>query len=668
MNASFLPSPLMALVQACQEPTSPTRAVPTSQPETAELVSTAAVKHLWAVVGLGGNLIRGSRVTGVAHLGVGQYEVTFNRSVSGCAYIATTNNAYSQALGIFTASGHSSANGVYVETKNQGGGLTDGPFNLVVACGPLNTRFAVVGYSANLVRATSGTTLSALGSGRYNVTFQGSVSGCAYLATVGDPGNALVFNPSGVYTGKGPNSKTVYIETKNPGGGLQDGVPFHLAIICPGTADGRFAVVKAGGPKQRASTGTTSSRSSTGEYTVTSNRNVSTCAAIATRGSVNTAVPFSPATVEIVPRPSTSSIGIEVRELLFFGGNLANQAFHARWSASLRGIGFARNGSGSDCSGRTGGPRSLWRGNLDAVLARHLPARSRSSPCLAAPLVVGKRLTLPGSGPLPATAHDRRRPGYPNRHLAPGGPGPGPRRWSRPAGARGRTVAYHGTDRSDSSHIDLRFVRCTFDVDASAGDRDEVSRGVRMHYRRRARIRDAQKEGPAEHQAMKLAVMGMKRSAVAGREGHPLREEPRLVAPAGERRHARTSVNSQTCFCVGAVGRCGCARRVAAAGGDDQESRQEHGAAHSTDLRLVVKGLTGAEVAKIMAGSLLARRREHRCRGRARQWRQSCRARGVCTPLDLAITSRHEIPRRPKLPERLVRGRRSPDPRGLRPE
>ena len=115
------------------------------------------VRHLWAVVAANGSLTRGSRVTGVTRLGIGRYEVTFNRSVTGCAYVATTQNAYSQALGIFTASGHLSANGVYVETKNQGGGLTDGPFDLLVSCGPLGTRFAVVGYSADLVRATSGT-------------------------------------------------------------------------------------------------------------------------------------------------------------------------------------------------------------------------------------------------------------------------------------------------------------------------------------------------------------------------------------------------------------------------------------------------------------------------------------------------------------------------------
>ncbi len=337
MKRFILPVAAAALVAACSEandPSSDTTILPDAPSEAeAPLAdisgsSAAVVRHLWAVVAQNGSLTRGSRVTGVTRLGPGRYEVTFDRSVTGCAYVATTQNAYSQALGIFTASGHLSPNGVYVETKNQGGGLTDGPFHLLVSCGPLNTKFAVVGYSANLVRATAGTSLTFLGAGRYRVRFPSGIRGCAYLATVGDPGNALVFSPSGVYTGSGPDANTVYIETKNPGGGLQDGVPFHLALICPTTKFSRLAVVKANGIIQRASTGTSSSRPSTGNYLVANNTSIGACATIATRGSQNTGVPFSPATVEITPG-SSNAFGVQVRQLLFFGGALANQAFHA---------------------------------------------------------------------------------------------------------------------------------------------------------------------------------------------------------------------------------------------------------------------------------------------------------------------------------------------------
>lgn len=285
--------------------------------------------NLFASVNLNGTLAYGNGVSGVTHIGTGRYEVTFSADVQQCAYVATTVNAYSQALQVFTAGGHLSADDVYVETKNQGGGLTDGPFNLVVDCGLPGWGYAVVGYNANLVRATSGVTLTSLGTGRYDVTFPGYIGQCAYLATVGDPGNGLVFSPGGVYTGSGPNPSTVYVETKNPGGGLSGGIPFHLAVICPSAASTRIAVVGANGRISRGSRHTWSFSLAPGQYTLVTSRPVSACAAIATRGSVDTSVPFDPATVEIVPGATRNTVGIQVRQLLFFGGNLASESFDA---------------------------------------------------------------------------------------------------------------------------------------------------------------------------------------------------------------------------------------------------------------------------------------------------------------------------------------------------
>src|SRR5579864_9458498 len=209
--------------------------------------ASAASPNLFASVALDGTLVNGNGVSSVTHIGTGQYEVTFNSDVNSCAYVSTTQNAYSQAIQSYTAGGHLSSSGVYLEVKNQGGGLTDGPFDLAVACGLTGWDFAVVGYSANLVRSSLGATLTHLGVGRYDVNFTTGVETCAYLATVGDPGNALVFNPSGVYTGSGSTSNTVYIETKNPGGGLTDGIPFHLAVVCPGAVSTKVLVVTKAG-------------------------------------------------------------------------------------------------------------------------------------------------------------------------------------------------------------------------------------------------------------------------------------------------------------------------------------------------------------------------------------------------------------------------------------
>jgi len=291
--------------------------------------ASAASANLFASVALNGTLVNGNGVSSVTHIGTGQYEVTFTSDVSGCAYVSTTVNAFSQALQSFTAGGHLSSSGVYLETKNQGGGLTDGPFDLAVACGLTGWEFAVVGYTANLVRSSSGATLTHLSTGRYDVTFTSAVGGCAYLATVGDPANALVFNPSGVYTGSGPSANSVYIETKNPGGGLSDAIPFHLAVVCPNAVATKVLVARNTGFAKRGSSLTSSYNSSTGNYVFVANMSLAPCTVIGTRGSVDTNVPFTPATVEITPGPAANTSGIQVRQLLFFGGGLINQAFHA---------------------------------------------------------------------------------------------------------------------------------------------------------------------------------------------------------------------------------------------------------------------------------------------------------------------------------------------------
>lgn len=293
-----------------------------------QLAGSAASPNLFASVDMNGNIINGN-ASSVTQLGTGQYEVTFASDVSACAYVSTTHNAYSGALQSYTAGGHLSANGVYVETKNQGGGLTDGPFDLTVACNIAGWDYAVVGYRANLVRSTPGAALAHVGAGKYRITFPTSVKSCAFLATVGDPANGLVFNPSGVYTGTGPGLNTVYVETKNTAGGLQSGVPFHLAVVCPSAASVKAIVVKDNGLAVRGSGLTSSFNASTGNYVVVTNQDLSACTMIATRGSVDRSVPFNPATVEITPGPASNTSGIQVRELDFFGGAFSNQAFHA---------------------------------------------------------------------------------------------------------------------------------------------------------------------------------------------------------------------------------------------------------------------------------------------------------------------------------------------------
>lgn len=289
-----------------------------------------ASTNLFATVSQSGTLVDGNGVSSVTHIGTGQYEVRFTSNVSACAYSASTKNAYSQALLISVASGHLSADGVYIETKNQGGGLTDGPFNLVVNCGTTGMQYAVVDYNGNLARSTSGATISSPGTGRYDITFPSAVNTCSYLANIGDPSNGTDVTPAVVETGSGPTTSTVYVETKNMGGGLTSGIPFHLSVICPSAPLTKELVVGANGLASRGSALTSSFNSGTGTYDVITNLAIAkACATVVTRGSTNTAVPYDPATVETVSGPASNTFRVQTRYLLGFGGNLNNEAFHA---------------------------------------------------------------------------------------------------------------------------------------------------------------------------------------------------------------------------------------------------------------------------------------------------------------------------------------------------
>jgi hypothetical protein len=100
-------------------------------------------------------------------------------------------------------------------------------------------------------------------------------------------------------------------------------------VICPPAANATIAVVAASGLPARGSPLTSSFRASAGQYTLATSQPLQACAVIATRGSASTSVPFDPATVEITGGPAPNTTGIQVRQLLFFGGNLASESFHA---------------------------------------------------------------------------------------------------------------------------------------------------------------------------------------------------------------------------------------------------------------------------------------------------------------------------------------------------
>jgi len=95
---------------------------------------------LWAVVNATGSVQNGSGVTSAASEGVGAYQVIFDKDVRNCSYIATLGIPGSEGGGdqpagyATTAARDSSVDGVWVNTFDGSGTLTDEPFNLAVYC------------------------------------------------------------------------------------------------------------------------------------------------------------------------------------------------------------------------------------------------------------------------------------------------------------------------------------------------------------------------------------------------------------------------------------------------------------------------------------------------------------------------------------------------------
>jgi hypothetical protein len=283
----------------------------------------------WAVIDANGTLVRGVSTTSSVRLGTGRYEVSFNKDVRQCAYTATIGDranglVYSPGL-VFTAGGHLSNNGVYVETKNLGGGLTDYPFHLDVNCGE-GDRAVINGPT--LVRG-SATSVTRLGTGRYEVSFRYDVRSCVYTATIGDPTNGLVYNPGLVFTASGHLSNNgVYVETKNLGGGLTD-YPFHLSVHCyvdPFGQSDRRAVVNAGGGLVRGLGAQSVLRLGPGRYEVFFTRDVRRCGYTATVGDPTNGLVYNPGLVFTASgHLSNNGVYVETKNL---GGGLADYPFH----------------------------------------------------------------------------------------------------------------------------------------------------------------------------------------------------------------------------------------------------------------------------------------------------------------------------------------------------
>jgi hypothetical protein len=97
-------------------------------------------------------------------------------------------------------------------------------------------QFAVVSAAGAIVRSSPGVTIEAhtAATGAYELTFNKNVTGCAYVATLGDTANGAP--PVGEVSVSGDtdtdNTHDVFVQTANSAGVAAD-ASFHLYVSCP---------------------------------------------------------------------------------------------------------------------------------------------------------------------------------------------------------------------------------------------------------------------------------------------------------------------------------------------------------------------------------------------------------------------------------------------------
>jgi len=292
----------------------------------------AMAAGLWARSD-GNALTTSSGVTSFTKSGPGQYEVQFNRNVKPCAYLATTSSRYTGDASygsVFTSGGLSDNHSVHIETKNPGGGLQDFRFNLVVQCPTTSNaiRFAVFRKNGTLARGSAGTSMTTGANGQYNVHYDRNMATCTDIATIGDPSTNLVLGPGYVFANTGKPASSVYIETKNPGGGLSK-YPAHTASYCSATSPTLLgAVVGEDGTLARGHAGVSSTRTGLGTYEVTFPQDVAACAKVASIGAIDNTLVFNPGAIDVYDGPTAQTVDIRIQNLLFFAGANLDRPFH----------------------------------------------------------------------------------------------------------------------------------------------------------------------------------------------------------------------------------------------------------------------------------------------------------------------------------------------------
>jgi hypothetical protein len=94
--------------------------------------------------------------------------------------------------------------------------------------------FAVVNSNGTLARSwpITGTTIQHIATGQYGVSFYENVTGCAFLATVGQPGVGSTQGVVANVAALSGNVKGVFVDTSLATTGALVDAPFHLQVDC----------------------------------------------------------------------------------------------------------------------------------------------------------------------------------------------------------------------------------------------------------------------------------------------------------------------------------------------------------------------------------------------------------------------------------------------------
>ena len=100
--------------------------------------STTPCGGCFAVVDASGGFVRGKSVVSVTHLNTGTYDIRFSRPIGKCAWTATVGEpGFGDQPGpaqVSLAGRSGTKNGIFLQTFDGGGTLTDLPFHLLISC------------------------------------------------------------------------------------------------------------------------------------------------------------------------------------------------------------------------------------------------------------------------------------------------------------------------------------------------------------------------------------------------------------------------------------------------------------------------------------------------------------------------------------------------------